>query len=427
MAYSHLGLRTSRCVFCSAFLVFLIAALCPGVESQTYSVLHTFCSQADCADGAYPYSGVMMDSEGNLYGTTALGGLPDLCTIAYSVGCGVVFKLDMAGNETALYAFSAPDGDNPEAGLIRDANNNLYGMTLYGGNENRPCNTGGCGVVFRVTPGGAESVLYAFKGEEDGAFPSGSLLFDTAGNLYGTTQNASNHGPREAGVVFRLAANGEETVLHTFPAYKGDGRDPNGFLLLDAQGNLYGTTVWGGHEGLLSSGNHCEKGCGTIYKINASGEESVVYRFKGYKRQDGAAPSLSFIDSHNNLYGETGWGGRYGYGTIFALTPSGSEKLLYAFTNRNDGSYPNGQLVQDEQGNLYGTTLEGGAYGYGTIFELTASGTLHVIFNFPGGTGGEYPYGLFRDTEGNLYGTAGGGVANPNCYAGCGIVFKLTP
>lgn len=324
------------------------------------------------------------------------------------------------------------DGGHPNAGVIRGEKGDLYGTTDYGGYESGGCRrTTGCGAVFEGSPNGSEKALYSFEGKGDGGFPNGSLLLDDEGNLYGITFLASDRSPEKQGVVFMLAPDGTETVLHTFQAYKGDGEHQIGNLVMDAQGNLYGTTEGGGHYGYYGPPDHANpcyySGCGTVFEISTGGEERILYAFKGWGHGDGAIPYALVIDAQGNIYGLTEQGGIYGYGSIFEITAAGAEKQLYSFTSGEDGAYPTG-LVLGGQGNLFGTAVAGGTYGDGTVFEFTSSGTLEVLHNFAGVSDGEAPEGLLRDAHGNLYGaTTYGGNVNSTCFAGCGVVFMVTP
>jgi len=268
-----------------------------------------------------------------------------------------------------LHSFAGHPGDgaNPEAGLVRDAQGNLYGTTLTGGSGGPElCSgVGGCGTVFKLDTTSKETVLYSFTGVPDGEEPDAGLVRDAQGNLYGTTYNG---GASNLGTVFELDTTGKETVLHSFTGTGGDGSEPYGGLVLDAQGNLYGTTSFGGASG-----------DGTVFELDTAGKETVLYSFTG-TGGDGAYPSGLVRDAQGNLYGTTYGGGASGFGTVFKLDTAGKETVLYSFTGTGgDGAYPSGlvRLVRDAQGNLYGTTYEGGdlacdaPYGCGTVFKLT--------------------------------------------------------
>jgi uncharacterized repeat protein (TIGR03803 family) len=322
----------------------------------------------------------------------------------------------VAQTETVLYSFTGPpDGEQPLDSLIVDARGNLYGTTNGGGFEHA-C----CGTVFKVTPAGAEKVLYTFTLGADGANPeTAGVVLDKQGNLYGTTVLGGT-GCRGSGcgVVFELTAAGKEKVLYRF-RHQGYQGSANG-LILDAGGNLYGTTASGGAGGW-----------GTVFEVTPPHSKIVLYNFTN--GADGGNPQSGLIlDAEGNLYGTTSQGGVYGYGTVFELSATGTETVLYSFTGGADGGFPLAGLVRDANGNLYGTTYEGGAYGfgdmgYGTVFELSQAGKETVLYSFTGGADGGNPQGgLVRDKQGNLYGTTvGGGV--PGCVVdmGCGVVFEV--
>lgn len=271
-----------------------------GNETVLYSFTGT-------GDGALPYSGVIRDSKGNLYGTTFQGG-------AYNYG--TVFKVDFTGTETVLYSFTASKGDgaNPYAGLLRDSKGNLYGTTYEGGLLS--CIGGyttGCGVVFELSATGKETLLHTFTGTGgDGTNPSGGLVRDRNGNLYGTTRFA----PVGGGTVFQLNPNGGETVLFLFPEGT-DGVEPfDENLVMDTRGNLYGTTLMGGNPACNAG-----YGCGAVFALDMTGNETVLHSFTGAPL-DGSTPRVGLVrDKKGNLYGTTAYGGTYGYGTVFKLTP----------------------------------------------------------------------------------------------------------
>jgi uncharacterized repeat protein (TIGR03803 family) len=332
-----------------------------GVETVSY----TFCRQSDCADGAYPLGGVIVDAKGNLYGTASEGGNSNgnYC----DGGCGVVFKLTPSGKETALYTFCSTqhcaDGAEPYAGLVFDKKGNLYGTTVSGGTA---CQGGTCGygTVFKVTPWGEESVLYKFcslRRCRDGASPIAGLVFDSEGNLYGTTVAGGAH---EDGTVFKLTPSGKETALYSFCRQSGctDGVEPYAGLVLDKKGNLYGTTIAGG-------GGLCAEGCGVVFKVTPSGKETTLYSFAGYP-DGGESVAGLVLDQEGNLYGTTYYDGAYKWGSVFRVTPSGKETLSYSFHGYPDGLTPAAGLVFDKKGNLYGTTSAGGDHDYGTVFKL---------------------------------------------------------
>lgn len=422
----------------AAFFLFALATgflfAAPSIaQAQTYSVIYTFCSAANCVDGIEPSVNLIVDKQGNLYGEAQEGGsFSGYC--ANELGCGTVFELTPTGAESVFDTFgSFAGGYTPVGGLARDANGNLYGNTTFGGSSNKVCNLdGGCGVVFEVTPEGTSSVLYTFTGGRDGFWPNGNPILDTQGNLYGTTFYGGH--ARLAGTVFKITPTGQKITLYEFGAYKGDARSPQAGLIMDAQGNLYGTTRSGGLRGSEIKGLTCPGGCGTVFQINPAGVETILYTFMGWKAQDGAAPGAGLVmDGQGNLYGTTVYGGVYGDGSVFKLTLSGKETVLYSFTGGADGSFPLGSLALDAQGNIYGTTWRGGAHDFGVVFELPTSGTETILYSFTGGTDGSEPAGsLVFDKQGNLYGSTpwGGNTGGPcseGGRSGCGVIFKLTP
>lgn len=408
-----------------ALVLALTVMILPGViggksaDAQTFNILYTFTGQAD---GGQPVGGVIRDSHGDLYGTTCCGG---------SYGAGTVFMVDKSGNETVLYSFTGgADGDQPFASLIRDAKGNLYGTTYWGG-VSTECNGGtGCGVVFKLDTTGKETVLHAFTGAGgDGANPYDGLVQDHKGTLYGTTVNGGNLIACDGGcgVAFSVDMGGNEKVLHSFAAGT-DGANPFAGLVRDDEGNLYGTTAYGGSYG-----------DGTVFELEHSEEpeyswrERLLYTFTG--GSDGGQPLLGYLlrDAKGNLYGTTVRGGAsscaYLCGTVFEVERSGRERALYGFLQGTDGANPYGGLVADAEGNLYGTTNQGGVGNHGTVFKLDSAGRETVLHTFTdtGGDGASPYNGPILDPRGNLYGTAADG-GDSGCYLdlGCGVVFRIT-
>jgi uncharacterized repeat protein (TIGR03803 family) len=362
-------------------------------QAQTFAVLYSF---QGTPDGALPFGGLILDAAGNLYGTTDSGG------VSYY---GMAFKLDRTGKETVLYSFLAGYGANPDAGLIRDAKGNFYGTTYWGGAYN-------WGSVFKLDKKGNETVLHSFREGADGQWPQAGLVRDSEGNLYGTTVRSY---PGGWGTVFKLSKAGKVTVLHRFSG-SPDGEFPQAALVRDAAGNLYGTTPIGG----------AFKEFGTVFKVDKTGKETILHSFSG---QDGNSPLAGLIrDREGNLYGTTSGGGtgcgQDGCGTVFKLDTTGKETVLYSFTGTPDGAGPEGALVRDAAGNLYGTTYRGGSSDDGTVFKLDTAGKETVLHSFNRPDGSWPAAGLARDSSGNLYGTTTEGGAY---YCGCGTVFKLTP
>ena len=404
--------------------------LAPGVSAQSkYKILHRFHNTRQRLDGTSPYGGLIFDTEGNLYGTTAWG-WGDPC---YWHGCGTAFKLtpnlDESWTETIILNFdflNTDPGSWPMAGLTFGANGDLYGTTA----GDYQC----CGRVIAGTPNLDGSwtwrELHSFTGPE-GARPYAGLIWDGSGNLYGTTTEGGAYG---YGVVFELTPNSDgswtESVLHSFMGGK-DGASPYAGLTFDAAGNLYGTTAAGSSAGCGGSG------CGTVFRLTPVGggwKENVLHRFGGGK--DGANPYAALIfDAAGSLYGTTVNGGDYGYGFAYKLTPnadgSWTKKALHKFTGGNDGANPYAALVFDTAGNLYGTTWAGGAYGVGTVFKLTLGSDgkwrEHVLQAFRGRPARNPYAGLILDAAGNLYGTTAGGNQDCSSWADCGTVFEITP
>jgi uncharacterized repeat protein (TIGR03803 family) len=345
-----------------------------------------------------------------------------LASAAVSLSAQTTVPAADPGHFRVLLQYPNPtDAGGPTARLLRDDQGNLYGVG-GGGTDNY-------GVVFKVNPGGQETVLYTFSGT-NGSHPEGGLVRDADGNLYGTTAYG---GPKGYGNVFKLTPAGVYTVLHNFHGAP-DGANPEADLLLDADGNLYGTTVNGGTG---CANPYGAAGCGTVFRITAAGKESILYRFTD--SPDGAHPDAGLVaDADGNLYGTTGVGGNiyareFPLGTVFRVTPDGQETVLYRFNGsaEGDGQNPASTLIWDEFGNLLGTTTEGGPNGGGTVFRLSLTGVESVLYSFPtSSTDGYSPYaGLVRDRDGNLYGTTvNGGSETDGCAgSGCGTVFQLTP
>jgi len=257
-----------------------------------------------------------------------------------------------------------------------------------------------------------ERVIYSFGSYPDGEAPLAGLAQDAKGSFYGTTGYGGANGD---GTVFKVTPGGKEKVLFSFTRVP-DGATPLAGLTIDANGNFYGTTSLGGEN----------NGCGTVFKITPGGKHKVLYTFAC--GTDGISPVAGVtLDAQGNLYGTTQQGGANGDGTVFKLTAGGKEKWLYSFTGGMDGRMPMSGLIQDAKGNLYGTTEQGGAGLWGTVFKVTPGGKLTALYSFTNNAdGGEPTAGLVRDAKGNLYGTTSTG-GNGNCAFGCGTVFEVTP
>ncbi len=314
------------------------------------------------SDGRAPHS-ELLDVNGTLYGTTTDGGGGSPCFNSPDFGCGTVYSISTSGTEKVLYAFKGgrSDGAFPIAGLI-DVKGTLYGTTSGGGSGCNPKGSEfGCGTVFSVTTSGQETVLHSLRGRAEGVSPVGSLI-DVNGTLYGTTTIG---GKSMYGTVFGISTTGKLKVLHYF-AGGSDGADPGG-KLIDVNGTLYGTTNRGGGSGCHYT-NGFFYGCGTVFSVTTSGQETVLYRF--VDSLNGLQPNPGLTDAKGRLYGTTSGGGSHGTGAIFSITASGKEKVLYSFAGGSDGADPGGRLI-DVGGTLYGTTELGGRRGHGTVFALT--------------------------------------------------------
>lgn len=387
-------------------LLVVLPILLPSAQAQTLTILHSFVGP----EGASPMSAVIQDSAGNFYGTASFGGV----TACSPGGSGTVYKMDRNGNTIALHAFNggtdgcfpwsslvrnaegnlygttminnvfklagsgeftvlhtftgAPDGDSPAGNLLRDSNNNLYGVTSLGGSSN-------LGSVFEISASGQERILYSFTGGADGAYPS-ALFRDQAGNFYGTTTYGGESicdAGFGCGTVFQLDANGKESVLYSFTGGP-DGANPFGGVVRDDQGNLYGTTSSAGEHDCteLGCGRCNNRGCGTVFKLDSAGKLTTLHTFTG--GADGSYPVAGLIrDARGNFYSTTVYGGdsRCHCGIVFTLDTNNNETILHTFVQNHDGAFPYGNLILDSAGNLYGTTDLGGAYNQGTIFKLT--------------------------------------------------------
>lgn len=397
-----------------AVILYTVAATL-SAQAQTYTVLFTF-TAANIAWGMGPNSTLIQDAAGNFYGTTEYGGAyghdraPD--------GAGTVFQLDPNGNLRILYAFAKQYGDNdglfPSSPLVRDAAGNLYGTTWAGGDP--ACF---CGMVYKLGAHGL-TVLHTFKTSDPGGNPSGGLFRQPWGVLYGTAFGDDS----TPGSIFKLDASGNYTVLHRFLIDTGAG--PVGPLVGGGTaGILYGVTNYGG-GGTCGSGF----GCGTVYKMTATGGETVLHRFNN--GADGGYPVAGLLlDASGNLYGTASQGGDAicQCGVVFKIDLNGQYTVIHSFIRGADGATPKAGLVEDTAGNLYGTTSSGGASNVGTIFKIDTAGNETILYSFTGGADGASPNGLLLSGDGALYGTtfAGGDFAfRCSANAGCGVIFKVT-
>jgi uncharacterized repeat protein (TIGR03803 family) len=403
------------------------------------SVLHAFGSTP--SDGLIP-SPLIQASDGNYYGITITGGANPItiCYVPY-IGCGTVFRVTPTGTETVTYSFGILNqpgfdaGNTPTGALLQARDGSLYGTATVGGQQCPYPHSFSCGTVYKISPDGTVSLLYGFGASpSDGAIPTGSLVQGADGNLYGTTTfggaNSCGGQSNDCGTVFRVTPAGDEQVLHSFDV---SGSSPQGALIQGADGNLYGTTVYGGngYTAPFAGCAGCNSGAGTVFKLTPAGLETVLYSF-GASVNDGSNPNGGVIQaSDGNFYGVTRAGGANGAGTVYKLTPAGVETVLYSFgASPSDGSNPNGELIQATDGNFYGVTTGGGNYFSGTLFMITPAGAATVLYSFGASdSDGRYPVGpLIQAADGNFYGvTSYGGVRTTNADSGGGTVFKFVP
>jgi uncharacterized repeat protein (TIGR03803 family) len=404
----------------------LCAATAVVLPGQTLTTLLAF----DGPNGGPPYAALVQGADGNLYGTTQTGGAHNH---------GTIFKITPNGLYTRLYSFClqggpyCADGSGPNAPLIQAPDGDFYGTTQHGGAD---CGSGEIfnsgGTVFKISPGDTLTTLYTFSSVESGCNPTTGLVLGTDGNFYGTTEYGGT-GYYQDGTVFKITPSGALTTIHNFCSQAGtlcpDGAYPTG-LMLASDGNLYGTTEWGG------SSTGIDEAEGTVFEITPSGLLTTLYSFcPSYPDcSDGANPEGGLIQAANgDFYGTTYKGGvNDNSGTVFEISPSGILTTLYSFCTSYpdcaDGVNPEGGLVQAAAGDLYGTTPYGGAGGSGTIFTMTPSGTLTTLHRFcwdNSATGcGENPTaGLVQDTNGDFYGTTAWGYPVIDVD---GTVFRLS-
>jgi uncharacterized repeat protein (TIGR03803 family) len=442
--------RPVRAAFAAIALVLMLVSTSWAASEK---VLYRFHGK----DGGFGGS-VIVGPDGKLYGTTVGGGGEKACPNSSFDGCGMVFQLtpgkDGKWRETILHAFRGgnSDGSTPAGDPAVDEKGNLYGTTVYGGPLDE-CSNEGCGIVFELTPNAGGKWTYKVVHEfavTDGAWPYGGLIFDAAGNLYGTTTGGGNTGACTGGcgVVFELTpgAKGQwtESVLYSFEGTAGDG--PNSPLIFDSTGNLYGATQHGGANGT-----------GAVFELlrGKGGEwaEQVLYSFGDYGSKDGNWPVNGLtLDGVGNLYGATvngGTKGQQGWGTVFKLTPfkngRWAETILHDFDEyRFGGGGVDSGLILDTAGNLYGTAASGGKYtcpgngnvACGVVFRLAPRSkgkwTETVLHSFGKGKDGAGPGGLVSDSAGHLFGVTGeGGYSGGRCgeggSAGCGVAYEIIP
>jgi uncharacterized repeat protein (TIGR03803 family) len=410
-------MENRRTLDCARRILICAAVALLGNAAWAASSTKLIYSFAGDDDGEYTDTELVIDRAGNLYGTSVQGG---------AFGGGTVFRVTTGGVHTVLYNFTGgADGGEPYKGVTLDAEGNLYGTTVAGGGGS--CD-GGCGVVFKLTKAGetwTQSVIHTFTGGDDGAGPGSPVAFDKYGNMYGTTPIGGANG---SGVVYQLRLNGSGgwnfEVIHAFVGGPGvTGGSAGGLLVSPSGRKIYGTCTVGGANGV-----------GYVYEISrhaATWQFTTLYSFKDYP--DGALPYSGLIaDKMGNLYGTTYYAGENDLGTVYQLRHhdgTWTESVLYSFKGGPDGDSPIGTLAGDAEGNLYGTTSDGGSIGCncGTIFKLTpglnGAWTETVAYRFLGAPRPAFAYnGMVGDGAGNFYGaTVHGGRSDE------GAIYKFTP
>jgi uncharacterized repeat protein (TIGR03803 family) len=384
------------------------------LPAQTLTTLHNFAR----TDGSNPAPALVQATDGNLYGTTRHGG---------AESNGTVFKISPTGTLTTLYNFCSQsgctDGSVP-TGLVQATDGDFYGTTSQGG-------AGGFGTLFKIDPSGELTTLHSFCSPysphcTDGGHPTAVLVQAANAELYGTTRSQGAHGH---GTIFKITQGGKLTTLYPFCSQTNctDGEEPFAGLVQGADGDFYGTAGVGG------SGNDG----GTVFKVTPSGTLTTLYSFcaQGFPCTDGLSPHAGLVQAANGeFYGTTFEGGAYSAGTVFKITPNGTLSTVYSFCSQNlcrDGANPEAAPIQANNGDFYGTTINSGANGGGTVFKITPTGKLTTLYSFCaqiGCTDGRFPdAGLVQASNGNFYGTTSqGGASDTVCDQGCGTVFSLS-
>jgi uncharacterized repeat protein (TIGR03803 family) len=412
------GVITSNCwkTICAVFVI--CAAMANAAFAQTINTLASF----DGVDGSNPFYGSLVQgSNGNYYGSTKLGGLG---SCYFGDGCGAIFEVSPSGMLERLYSFCGDEncasGEIPLAGPLLASDGNMYGTSWYGGSSGYPCSEG-CGTIYKIAKG-AVTTLYNFCAQTncaDGGNPYAALMEGADGNFYGTT---SVYGLFSGGTVFKITPTGQLSTIYSFCQQQFgclDGEYPNAGVIQGGDGNLYGTTYYGGANGW-----------GTVFKVTPKGTLTVLHSFVGTPTEGGYPTAGLVQGADGNFYGTTLHGGENtcfeGCGTVFKITPSGVFATLHAFGGP-EGSLPGASLIQATDTHFYGTTTGGGNNNAGTIFRISRTGTLQTLYSFCAQTNctdGDTPWGaLLQATNGTLYGTTYGG-GNSSCQD-CGTVFSL--
>jgi uncharacterized repeat protein (TIGR03803 family) len=391
--------KASSLATLAPILILILAAAIPAT-AQTFTSLHSFTG----TDGSYPYAGLIQGTNGKLFGTTSGGG---------TFSGGTVFTVTTGGTVKSLYNFcklaSCADGTDPRSPLVQATNGKFYGVTFGGG----PFDS--FGTIYQITSSGALTTLYAFcqlSECTDGDVPYGGMVQALNGTLYGTTAGGGAHG---GGTVFDIkTTGGTPNILYSFCSLSecADGDSPQATLIQGTDGDFYGSTYDGGTFSYY----------GNVFKVTSTGAFTSLHSFDG---TDGDEPNGGLTQAiDGNFYGTTQVDGVNGYGTVYKITSSGTLTTLYNFcvsSSCPDGSFPEDPLVQGTDGNLYGTTFSGGAFGHGTIFSITTAGVLTTLHSFDNTEGGQPESGLVQDTNGTFYGTTySGGTSN------LGAVYSLS-
>ena len=398
--------RRWAAVFVASILMTLASAI--AAPAQTFKTVLSF---ELLTDGAAPQGGLLQGTDGNLYGTTAGS---DVDEGAYRFG--TVFKITSSGHLTTLYAFCSQafcaDGADPLAGVIQAADGNFYGTANGGGTTDD-------GIIFKMTPGGTLTTLHSLS-QQVGHTSYGTLVQASNGSFYGTTFYG---GSNDKGTIFTITPSGAFKAIYSFGEQNKDSGWPMATLVRASDGSFYGTAT-----GYL--------GPGTVFKITPNGALTTLYRFCSQPGcVDGSLPGPLILASDGNFYGTTRFGGNtYSEGTIFKMTPAGALTTLYTFCSQPgcaDGASATEGVIQATDGNLYGTTGAGGDSNYGNIFRITLTGELTTLYSFcsqSGCTDGAFPFGLMQATDGNLYGTTFNGGLDDSCSLGlgCGTIFRMS-
>jgi uncharacterized repeat protein (TIGR03803 family) len=362
--------------------------------AQVWSVIRTSTDTLNIGgtnSGGNPYAGLTTGTDGNLYGTTVYGGADRV---------GTVYQVTASGSVNTLYSFTGgSDGSYPYAAVVQGTDGNFYGTAESAGSE-------GDGEVYKITTSGSLTPLYGFDNGTDGGEPYAALINGTNGLLYGTT---SMGGATNQGSIYVISDSGSFSAIASLSGSNGE--YPHAPLVLGTDGNFYGTAIAGGTNNL-----------GAVFSVTSSGSFNFVYSLNG--TTNGAAPYAALVEgTDGNFYGTAEIDGTNGSGTVFQITTSGSFTPLYSFTGGADGGNPYAALTAGTDGLLYGTTSAGGAYGYGTIFNITTTGSLTTLYSFTGGNDGADPQGtLLSGSAGSFYGTTVNGGAG-----GFGSIFQFSP